>query len=108
MPRCVRLVWNWFNLRDGLAFHLQIHFRVMIRRGWAGMTQIEGNGGWIGPGRQERHRRAMPHRVRVKPFLPKVGNIWGRTRQTPSEDVADPEPGQWCATVIQEHASLRP
>jgi hypothetical protein len=36
----------------------------------------------------------------------RIRNISGSTVQTPGEDVADPEPGQGSATVIQKHTSL--
>src|ERR1700730_19143285 len=36
-PRCVRLSGNRFEPCDTATFHFQIHFRVAVRRGQAGM-----------------------------------------------------------------------
>ena len=106
VPGCMRLAWNGFDPRNGLPFHLQIDFRVMIRRGWTGMTQIVANGGQIDSRLQKRYRRAVPHAVRMKPLLAEMRNILGGTGQTPTEDVADPEPGQRSATMVQERTGF--
>ena len=60
----------------------------------------------IVPRLQKGYRRAMAHGVRVKPLLAQIGNIFRSVVETPGEDVADPEPGQRSAMVIQKHVSF--
>ena len=105
-PRWARLAWDRFDAPNRLPFHIQIHFRVTNRRGWAGMPQIVADRRQIGPRLQKGYGCAVTHAVRMEPFLAKIGDIFGSTVETPGEDVADPEPGQWFATVIQENESF--
>ena len=70
------------------------------------MAQIVADGGQIDSRLQKRYRRAVPHAVRMEPLLAEIRSILGSTVETPGEDVADPEPGQWFATVIQKRHEL--
>src|SRR5580700_3929940 len=72
------------------------------------MTQIVADCRQVDPRLQKRYGSAVPHTVRVKSLLAEIRNIRGSTGKTPGEDVADPEPSQGLATVIEKHASVRP
>ncbi len=107
-PRCVRLSGNRFEPCDSATFHFQIHFRVAVRRGQAGMTQILADCRQVGPGLQQAYSCAVPHTVRVKPLLAEVREILASTVKTSGEDVADPKPSQGLTSMIQKHASFGP
>src|SRR5207253_11195627 len=101
-PRCARLARNRFDPCDRFSFHLQIHFRVSIRCGRAGMTEIVANRGQIHSRLQKRYRRAVAHAVGVEPLLAEIGDFPASTVYTLGEDVANTEPSQGLATVIQK------
>src|SRR3984893_16887458 len=67
-PRGVRLSGNRFEPCDSATFHFQIHFRVAVRRGQAGMTQILADCRQVGPGLQQAYSCAVPHTV-IRPFV---------------------------------------
>ncbi len=71
-PRCTRLSWNRFDPCDSLTFHLQIHFRVTIRCGQAGVPQEVTDGRESDTSLQKGNGRAMTHAMRVEPFLAEI------------------------------------
>jgi hypothetical protein len=70
------------------------------------MTQIVADCRQVGPRLQKRFGSTVSHTVRVKSLLAEIRNIRRSTGKTQGEDVADPEPSQGPATVIQKHASV--
>ena len=60
----------------------------------------------IVPRHQKRDCRAVAHGVRVKTLLTQIGNIFGSAVETLGQNVADPEPGQRSAMVIQKNMSF--
>jgi hypothetical protein len=99
-PRCARLVRNRFDPCDRFPFHLQIHFRVSIRRGRAGMAEIVADRRQIHPRIQKRYRRAVAHAVWMEPLLAEIRDFPASTVYTSSEDVANTEPSQGLATDL--------
>ena len=91
---------NRFNPADRTTLHLQIDFRVTVRGGRAGVSEILADRRQIHSGLQERDGRAVPHAMRMKPLLAEIGKIVASMMKTPGEDVADTKPGQRSATVI--------
>ena len=91
---------NRFNPADRTTLHLQIDFRVTVRGGRAGVSEILADRRQIHSGLQERDGRAVPNAMRMKPLLAEIGKIVASMMKTPGEDVADTKPGQRSATVI--------
>ena len=95
---------NRFNPADRTTLHLQIDFRVTVRGGRAGVSEILADRRQIHSGLQERDGRAVPHAMRMKPLLAEIGSTLAGTVKTPGEDVTNTESGQRFATVIQKQA----
>ena len=71
------------------------------------MTKIVADRRQIHPRFQKRYRRAVAHAVWMEPLVAEIGDFPASTVYTLSEDVADTEPSQGLATVIQKSASFR-
>src|SRR5215472_2205923 len=72
-PRLARLTGNRFDPTDRLTLHLQIEFRVAVRRGRAGVSQILADRRQIDTGLQQGYSRTVAHAVRVKGRLAGLG-----------------------------------
>ena len=102
-PRSARLTWNRFDPAYRPTLHLQIDFRVTVRRGRTGVSQILADRRQIDPGLQQRYGHAVTHAVRMEALFVEIRKVPGSALQTRGENVADAEPGQRLVSVIQKH-----
>ena len=85
---------NRLDLRNSLAFHSEIHFRVTVCCGRTRVSQHVTDGRKIDSGLKQRHGGTVPHAVWVEALLSQRWRGFGGDIQTSGENVTNTEPTQ--------------
>ena len=85
--------WDWLDLGDGLALHLEIDLGVAIRRGRTRVPQQMTDCRKINARFQKGHGRTVSNAVRMQPLFAEVRSTGASQSETPGENMADSKTG---------------